>query len=249
MNPLKKILFSFANNCAGFLFPPLCIKCKNKTSGTGLASWLCGSCISALQDNLSMRTKHACPLCSQNLRLKACSCALEWAMPYEMSYSIFDFDDTLKTVVHEFKYNGFKRLAFDMGKEFSYCIPSSFFEDFDMVTSVPLHFLRRLKRGYNQADYFARGVMEGCGCTLKLYPDLIRRKRATKTQTNLSRKDRLKNVAGAFSIIKKKQTLIRNKSVILVDDVVTTGATTAQCAKVLCEAGAKSVRVLSLARD
>lgn len=249
MGPVKKILFSFAKNCSGFLFPHICIKCKNKTSGTGVASWLCGSCISALQDNLHMRTKHACPFCSQNLRIKACSCALEWAMPYEKLHSFFDFDGTLKTVVHEFKYNGFKRLAFDMGKEFSYCIPSSFFEGFDMMTSVPLHFLRKIKRGYNQADYFALGVMEGRGCSLELCRDLIRRKRATKTQTNLSRKERRKNVAGAFAVTKKKQTFIRNKSVILVDDVVTTGATTAQCAAVLCEAGARRVRVLSLARD
>jgi ComF family protein len=170
-------------------------------------------------------------------------------MPYEKSYALFDFDETLKTVVHEFKYGGFKHLAYDLGKEFSNAIPLSFFEDFDMITSVPLHFFRRIKRGYNQADYFARGVIEGSGCALELHRDIIMRRRATKTQTNLSRKDRRKNVAGAFAISKKKQPFIRDKSVILVDDVITTGATTAQCAAVLCEAGAKRVRVLSLARD
>jgi ComF family protein len=170
-------------------------------------------------------------------------------MPYEKLYSLFDFSDTLKTITHEFKYAGFKRLAYDIGKEFSHDVPASFFEGMDMITSVPLHFLRRIKRGYNQVDHFARGVSEGRGCGLKLHGGIISRVRATRTQTNLSRKARRKNVAGAFIIPKKKQVLVRDKNVILVDDVVTTGSTTAECCEILILAGAETVRVLSLARD
>jgi ComF family protein len=246
---LKQILFSFRDNCAGFLFPPICIKCKNRTAGNGIAAWLCCSCMSNLQENLDARADSACPLCSQNLSMTACSCATVFEKPYEKMYSLFDFDDTLKTIVHQFKYGGFKRLAFLMGKTYASCIPASFFDGMDLVTSVPLHFFRLLKRGYNQADFFAGGVITGSGRALPLARNLLKRNRTTKTQTNLSREDRLKNVAGAFAIAKKKRGLVRDKNIVLVDDVVTTGATTAQCALALREAGAKRVRVLSLARD
>jgi ComF family protein len=136
-----------------------------------------------------------------------------------------------------------------MGKTYASCIPASFFDGMDLVTSVPLHFFRHLKRGYNQADFFAGGVIAGSGRALPLARNLLKRNRTTKTQTTLSREDRLKNVAGAFAIAKKKHGLVRDKNIVLVDDVVTTGATTAQCALALREAGAKRVRVLSLARD
>ena len=234
----------------GFLFPPICIKCKaNAAGGIGIAAWLCTSCISRLEENHTARTDHTCPVCSQNLVVKACSCGTTVDRPYEKMYSLFDFDETLKTLVHEFKYGGFKRLAFLLGKSYASHIPAPFFDEMDIITSVPLHFLRRLKRGYNQADYFALGVIAGGGGALKLHSGIIRRKRTTKTQTSLSREDRLKNVASAFTVARKKQSYIRDKSVILVDDVVTTGATTAQCSLVLREWGAKRVRILSLARD
>jgi ComF family protein len=250
MMTVKQALFSLRENCIGFLFPPLCIQCKNKTlGGSGIAAWLCGSCAEGLEKNLDTRAAHACPVCSQNLITKACDCSTDTDRPYEKIYSLFDFDDTLKTIVHEFKYNGFKRFAFIMGKTYAYRIPSSFFEGMDVVTTVPLHFFRRMKRGYNQADFFALGIISGAGLTIPFIRAALTRKRLTKTQTNLSRSDRQKNVKGAFSVHKARTPLIRGKNIVLIDDVVTTAATTGQCAAVLLDAGAKSVRILSLARD
>jgi competence protein ComFC len=251
MKPLKKILSSFSDNCTGFLFPRICIKCRNTAAeGTGIAAWLCGSCISSLGKNLDARAAgRACPYCAQNLLAGACGCETAALRPYDGMYSLFDFDDTLKTVVHEFKYNGFKRLAFIMGKTYADRIPSLFFEGMDMITTVPLHFFRRIKRGYNQVDFFAQGIVAGAGLSIPLVRGVLARKRPTKTQTNLSRGDRLNNVKGAFIARAAGKDFFKAKNVILVDDVVTTGATTGQCAAVLRRAGAKSVRVLSLARD
>jgi ComF family protein len=249
MNSLKQILYSFAGNCSGFLFPPICIKCRSTASGRGIAAWLCASCMAGLQKNLDARADHVCPCCSQNLLAQACDCETTADRPYDRMYSLFDFDDTLKAIAHEFKYNGFKRLAFTMGRNYADRIPSSFFEDLDLVTTVPLHFFRRIKRGYNQADFFARGIITGAGLSLPFAGNILTRKRRTKTQTHLSRRNRLKNVRGAFAAAAGKKHLIQGKSILLVDDVVTTGATTGQCAAVLRGAGARSVRVLSLARD
>ena len=249
MNAVRKILSSFTENCSGFLFPPICIKCRNKAAGPGIAAWLCASCAAGLQKNLDARADHVCPYCSQSLLAQTCDCETTADRPYDRMYSLFDFDDTLKAIVHEFKYNGFKRLAFTIGNTYASRIPSSFFEGLDLVTTVPLHFFRRIKRGYNQADFFARGIITGAGLSLPFAGNILTRKRPTKTQTNLSRRNRLKNVRGAFAAAAGKKKLIQGKSILLVDDVVTTGSTTGQCAAVLREAGARSVRVLSLARD
>ena len=106
-----------------------------------------------------------------------------------------------------------------------------------------------MKRGYNQAEHFARGVIAGLDTPLPYLGSSIRRARHTKTQTKLNKEQRQKNLKGAFTVDEKRAALVRNKRLVLVDDVVTTGATTAACAEVLMKAGAASVRVLSLARD
>jgi ComF family protein len=231
----------------GFLFPQICIVCKEHTSGEKLGSWLCEACLARLVKNHDDRD--ACPYCSQNRRIKVCLCESSWTPAAERCFSIFDFDDTLKPVIHEFKYAGFKRLAYDMGYTYGALVPPDFFCDVDIVTTVPLHFLRYVKRGYNQADHFALGVLAGCESEIPFIRNILRRTRATKTQTTLTREARMKNMAGVFGVNRKKQSLIKGKSIVLADDVVTTGATTLTCAAALMEYGAKNVRVLSLARD
>jgi predicted amidophosphoribosyltransferase len=85
--------------------------------------------------------------------------------------------------------------------------------------------------------------------TIEYFRNILVRKRPTKTQTKLSRKLRKQNVHGAFSISPEKKRLIENKNIILVDDIVTTGATTSECASTLIAAGAGKIRILSLVRD
>jgi ComF family protein len=155
----------------------------------------------------------------------------------------------MKAIVHEFKYGGLKNLAYDLARTCARHVPSSFFEGIDIVVPVPLHFLRSIQRGYNQADCIARGIISGSGCGATLAAGAVCRIKMTKTQTVLSRDQRVKNVHGAFSVKAGKITLVKDKGVILVDDIITTGATTGQCAAALLDAGAKRVRVLSLARD
>jgi len=118
----------------------------------------------------------------------------------------------------------------------------------DAVVPVPLHPLRHLKRGYNQADYFARGILFNNG-TCDYFPDVLKRKRWTKTQTKLSRERRHNNMEGAFCVPLSQRVRVRDKTVVVVDDVVTTGATVSACAQALLDAGTAKVRVLSLARD
>jgi ComF family protein len=235
---------TISKNAMGLFFPNLCIVCRNVLT---YDKWLCGPCAETLRVNNARRD--ACPLCGQNRSLRLCACASVWKNPYEAVYSIFDFDETVQGIVHEIKYRGQKRLAMDMGKAYVNLVPPSFFEGMDTVVSVPLHFFRMMKRGYNQAEHLARGFVKGSAVPLQHLQHVLVRKRPTKTQTRLSRRARRQNVKGAFVVSPGKRNCIENKNIILVDDIVTTGATTGECASALIAAGCGKVRVLSLARD
>lgn len=116
--------------------------------------------------------------------------------------------------------------------------------DYDLIVPVPLHPRKARERGFNQSGVLAHGLSRRTG--IKLLRNGLVRTRYTRTQTRLSRKDRQENVKGAFRISERAE--INGKSVLLVDDVYTTGATVNECAEVLIGAGALMVDVLTLAR-
>jgi competence protein ComFC len=230
-------------NARDLFFPPLCIVCDCTCAGAN--PWLCGHCLSKLEMN--GRERVPCPRCGQDMRYSACACEFAWDFPFERIVSLFDFDDAIKHITHAFKYRGLSRLAFDMGKTFGGLIPRDFFTGMDVVVPVPLHAFRKLSRGYNQAEHFAAGIRASCTSSPALLNGVLKRRKYTRTQTALSRQGRLQNLSGAFIISGPER--IKGRSAILVDDIVTTGATTGQCAQALLDAGARTVRVLSFARD
>jgi ComF family protein len=240
---VKSILRRCSRNAAGFFFPSLCISCGNSCSSQN--PWLCTACLSRLRSNHVERA--ACPRCGQDRRFTTCACEYAWDFPFEKIYSIFSFDDIVKKVAHAFKYDGLKRLAFFCGKEFGTLVPCDFWDNMDLIVPVPLHLFRTLGRGYNQAGYFAAGIRASKNPSVELCVHALRRKRHTPTQTALSRTQRQHNLSNAFCVPRPE--LVRGKNIVLVDDIVTTGATTGQCSRALIEAGASAVRVLSLARD
>lgn len=108
------------------------------------------------------------------------------------------------------------------------------YADIDCIIPVPLHLLRRLKRGYNQAELLARGIAEGMANKVKVRTDILKRRKYTRTQTLLSAEAKLRNVESAF-VVSPKTTLELSQfhHILLVDDVCTTGATMFECYKVL----------------
>jgi ComF family protein len=114
-------------------------------------------------------------------------------------------------------------------------------ERFDVVTPVPLHWRKHWQRGFNQADLLAAQVAKRRKIALLR---CLRRKKPTEVQASLAVAGRRRNVAGAFEI----RADVRGKRVLLIDDVMTTGATASACATVLKRAGAKSVSLATLAR-
>jgi ComF family protein len=116
----------------------------------------------------------------------------------------------------------------------------------DVIAPVPLHWSRLMARRYNQAALLGNALARLAGAPS--VPDLLIRRRRTLSQGRLSRSERLRNVAGAFAVNRARLALVRGRRIVLVDDVLTTGATVSACAAVLRRAGAASVEVLALAR-
>lgn len=116
----------------------------------------------------------------------------------------------------------------------------------DLVIPVPLHWRRLFSRRYNQAALLAQPIAKLWG--KRFMPDVLVRHRATDSQGQKGRKERAENVRGVFSINSRYRDNVRGKTIVLVDDVLTTGATVNECCRVLRDAGAKDVHVVTLAR-
>jgi ComF family protein len=117
----------------------------------------------------------------------------------------------------------------------------------DLVVPVPLHWRRLLMRRYNQAQLLARIVVRQQG-KARLAPDLLRRRRWTGSQSGLRAEERRRNVRQAFDVHPRWRAALAGKTVLLIDDVLTTGATVEACVLALQRAGARHVDVLTLAR-
>ena len=148
----------------------------------------------------------------------------------------YQFDEIIQTVIHHVKYQKMNYCAIQVAQYASHCY-ESVIENNKMIIPVPLHPLREKERGFNQSYYIAKGLFYNDIDSIN--HKILLRIRSTETQTELNREERQHNVQDAFKV--NSGELIKDKLVILVDDVVTTGATMNECAKVLLDAGAKKI--------
>lgn len=160
--------------------------------------------------------------------------------------SCFHFVRRGKTqkILHHLKYKNEEKLSRILGLWYGNHLRKDGLKGkFDVVTPVPLHPKKLLRRGYNQSEGFAAGIASCLDA--KSLPHLIERKKMTHTQTRKNRIERWQNVKGVFGISKTEA--VAQKDVLLVDDVVTTGATLESCANALHTAGCRSVSVATIA--
>jgi ComF family protein len=160
---------------------------------------------------------------------------------FDAAYSFGAYEGPLRDLIHVFKYGRVHPLSVPLGRLLASAIPQD--QSFDFIVPVPLHWRRRLARGFNQSGLLAREVSRRYG----LRPSrALRRSRFTPAQAGLSHAGRRRNVAGAFAVPRNVD--VTGRRVLLVDDVFTTGATLTACARALKRAGARYVAVLTLAR-
>lgn len=155
------------------------------------------------------------------------------------AFSLYKYDGPIKSIITGYKYGGRKWLSGFIGGEMGKKL-ASLPARIDCICNVPLHEKRRKTRGFDQSEEIARRISEETGIP---YIAALRRTRNTKTQTKLNEAQRRENIKGAFESAERV-----SGNVLLVDDVLTTGATALECAGVLKEAGAENVYVMTFAR-
>jgi ComF family protein len=162
---------------------------------------------------------------------------------YGLAFLKFSKSGKVQRILHQIKYHNQPELAQMLGNWYGYELKEHQINTFDYILPVPLHPSKLKIRGYNQSDYFAQGLSEQM--QVPWANDILLRNTATSTQTKKSRLERWKNVENVFAI--KESEKIAQKSILLVDDVVTTGSTLEACARVLLEAQAQSISVAAIA--
>ena len=223
-----------------FFYPRFCIYCKHLIK-TPIQGYLCDYCFRKIVFNDTA----CCSCCGRAIGAQegvVCQNCTTLKPYFHAGISLFAFNAVGRHFIHVLKYHNGVFLKKDLiklllhGKEKLSSLGNPCF------VPVPLHFMRKWKRGYNQSFIICQALQQVCGGEIV---SALKRKINTPSQTSLTRQQRKLNVKNAFMLNVK--TLDPRKIYVLVDDVFTTGATLNECASVLCRHGAKDVRVFTLA--
>lgn len=227
--------------CLDFLLPPTCPICRQKISDP---AGLCPKCFSDLEFIGPQR----CSVCGRPMDaivpgMAVCGSCLKNPPPFHQAIAVLKYNDISKKLILAFKHGDHLELTKLLIKLINQNC-SQIIEQNDILIPVPLHWSRLLKRKYNQSAIIAHKLaLEH----KKVYdPTILKRLKATKSQGHLSPKEREKNVKNVFGV--EHSNRIKNKHVLLIDDVYTTGSTVNECSKILLKAGAKQIDVLTLAK-
>ena len=160
---------------------------------------------------------------------------------FDRAASFGSYDGALRSLIHLLKYAGMRPLAPGLSRLMDRALPID--DRYDLIVPVPLHWQRRWRRGFNQAELLAREVSKHRRIPIL---NALRRNKSTATQAALTSAGRRRNMAGAFQA--RSGVDLRQQRILLIDDVFTTGATASACALALKKAGAETVSLLTLAR-
>ena len=246
---IRKLGAEMVGGLLDLVYPPRCLAC---------GAWmeegaLCETCIQRFApllppfcDRCGARAEASRPFCTD--------CEAGQFPPYAWSQVLGQYGGALRHAIHRFKYEGKTALAQPLGTMLARSLdrpPSPLLTSasgetltFDVVVPVPLHPSRYRQRGFNQAERLARIVAEQRGWMLDT-KGLLRTRR-TQTQATLAKAQRGENIRGAFAC--HRPSYFEDKSVLLIDDVMTTSSTLSECARTVQSAGAKRVCVVALAR-
>lgn len=200
-------------------FPSNCLVCGNRLSTPGAV--LCLEC----QINM--------PRTGFGDRYDNPVSQIFWGrVPVQAGTSLFRFEkgSAYQNLLHELKYRGNRRAGWYLGRLLGLELSNTVFSNCDLILPVPLHRYRQKQRGYNQSELIARGVSEITGIPVETH--LLKRNKHGRSQTSMNRQERFENMSTAFSPGECSLDL-KDKKILIVDDVVTTGATLEACCQVL----------------
>ncbi len=174
-----------------------------------------------------------------------CGACLAHPPVYDRARAALVYGDVSRDLVLGLKYQG-RRDGLSVLGGWMASAGRDLLADADVIVPVPLHYFRLVRRGFNQSAWLAAALSRASGVRLSV--DALKRVKATPIQGGLSADGRRRNVQGAFKVRRSRERLVKGRRVLLVDDVLTTGATAEACTRALRRAGAACVDVVTLAR-
>ena len=224
---------------------------------------------SAIEDLIDLFYPNTCIICGENLlKEEECTCTLclykipktdcfkqkensvsklFWGrVQLQNAVALYQFqkEGSVQKLIHELKYEGGKKTGIFLGKQLGYALKeSNSFYDIDYIIPIPLHPKKEKLRGYNQSKYIAKGIQEIL--CVKMNTHTIIRTENTDSQTRKKRFSRWENMMNSFALKKTKK--LQNTHILLIDDVVTTGATLEACSQKLLEIEGVKVSIATIA--
>jgi ComF family protein len=225
------------------VLPPLCLGCNEIVAEPGALCVACwpAFCFIAAPHCSRCGTPFAEPIGDE----AQCGACLRRPPRFRKARAALVYDDKSRRLVLPFKHGDRTDMARAYGRWMARAA-GELLAEAELIAPVPLHWRRLFTRRYNQALLLARAVARDGAA--QLAPDLLRRARWTGSQAGLKAEERRRNVRRAFAVHPRWREAVKDKAVLLVDDVLTTGATAEACALALQRAGARHVDVLTLAR-
>ncbi|MBN3521231.1 ComF family protein [Algoriphagus lutimaris] len=221
----------FIKDFFDLIFPRTCDLCGRNLFD--FESCLCKICIGTLPKTLY----HLMP--SENDLIQKIKGIANVGMT--MSFLRFTKNGQSQKILHCLKYRNKPKLGIQLGELYSYQLNEvDLTKNWDVIVPVPLHPIKKYRRGYNQSEEFAKGLSNGLKLPME---ELLERKKFTETQTKKTRIQRMENVDEVFVLARPTD----GRRILLVDDVITTGATLCSCANVLLANGAKTVDLITIA--
>lgn len=227
-------------------YPRFCLHC-NCNLNDSYERYICDSCkkqISYVVDTHCIRCGASLGPHIESIAREGCTVCKGKHLHFDTVIPITYYDGVMKTLIHKFKYarqrflSGVLNDIVILQKELKEVVPN-----IDIIVPVPLYWLKKLQRGFNQSELLSRGIKK---CFSKpMSTNNLCRIKNTVSQTHLSKSKRQVNIHDAFFV--KYPELFKGRKILLVDDVLTTGVTASECSKKLKEAGAYGVHVLILA--
>ena len=222
----------YVNSLFDFILPRFCCSCRTKLDSN--QDTMCGDCISKIQRSTASRLQREYERKFSDKKIIS-----EFYSPF-----VFEKDKELQYAIHALKYNKNFRVGIFLGKVLADEIKKNITTwNFDLIIPIPLHHLKKAERGYNQSFYIAKGVRKILN--IKVSDRIVKRIKYTESQTTMNISEREENIYGAFKV--KLKNSISGKNILLIDDVITTGATISECGKILLEAGANRIYAASIA--
>lgn len=231
-----------AKNFVNLLYPLHCASCKKPLAALN-DSGVCSLCEASIHPNPGPY----CIKCGRPLPIAGDTCdeCRKTRFYFSIARSACLYEGTLKELTHLFKYKGKIALSKIFSRRMAGFLRSDpcMLDGIDLITSVPMHRAQALDRDFNHSNVLASNIAKEAGIR---FADTLDKYRSTRRQNQLSREERLNNLDNAFRI--KRDASVEGLKILLIDDIMTTGATCSACAKALLDAGAAEVRCLTLAR-